>query len=65
MFSKGNGTIDLQEFLTMMDEEMAEIRESFIVFDRDGNGFITAAEFRMQVIKSLIMRSKKWSERQI
>lgn len=59
MFSKGNGTIHLQEFLTMMDEEMAEIRESFIVFDRDGNGFITAAEYRMQVIKSLIMRSKK------
>lgn len=59
MFSKGNGTIDLQEFLTMMDEKMTEIRGTFFVFDRDGNGFITAAEYRMQVIKSLIMRSKK------
>lgn len=59
MFSKGNGTIDPQEFLTMMDEKMAEIRGAFFVFDRDGNGLITAAEYRMQVIKSLIMRSKK------
>lgn len=39
MFSKGNGTIDFQEFLTMMDENMAEIRGAFFVFDRDGNGF--------------------------
>lgn len=59
MFSKGNGTIDLQEFLTMMDEKMTEIPGAFFVFDGDGNGFITAAEYRMQVIKSLIMRSKK------
>lgn len=52
MFSKGNGTIHLQEFLSMMDEEMAEIRESFIVFDRDGNGFITAAELKHTIQKT-------------
>ncbi|XP_070538757.1 calmodulin-like [Ptychodera flava] len=50
----GNGTIDFPEFLTMMarktkdtDSELEnEIREAFRVFDRDGNGFISASELR-------------------
>ena len=52
----GNGTIDFLEFLTMMarkmedidheEEIMEEIMEAFKVFDRDGNGFISAAEVR-------------------
>ncbi|CAF4540760.1 unnamed protein product [Rotaria sp. Silwood2] len=48
----GNGTIDFPEFLTMMARKMKdtdseeEIREAFRVFDKDGNGFISAAEFR-------------------
>ena len=48
----GNGTIDFPEFLTMMTIKMKdanskeEIREAFRVFDRDGNGFISAAELR-------------------
>jgi len=48
----GNGTIDFPEFLTMMARKMKdtdseeEIREAFKVFDRDGNGYITAAELR-------------------
>ncbi len=51
MFS-GNGTIDFPEFLTMMARKMKdtdseeEIREAFRVFDKDGNGFISAAELR-------------------
>lgn len=48
----GNGTIDFPEFLTMMARKMKdtdseeEIREAFRVFDKDGNGFISAAELR-------------------
>ena len=48
----GNGTIDFPEFLTMMARKMKdtdseeEIREAFRVFDKDGNGFFSAAELR-------------------
>ncbi|KAF9368730.1 hypothetical protein CPB97_004299 [Podila verticillata] len=48
----GNGTIDFPEFLTMMARKMVdtdseeEIKEAFKVFDKDGNGFISAAELR-------------------
>ena len=48
----GNGTIDFPEFLTMMARKMKdtdyeeEIIEAFKVFDKDGNGFISAAESR-------------------
>ena len=48
----GNGTIDFPEFLTMMARNMNDtdseemIREAFRVFDKDGNGFISAAELR-------------------
>ena len=48
----GNGTIDFSEFLTMMSRKMKdtdseeELREAFRVFDKDGNGFISAAELR-------------------
>ena len=48
----GNGTIDLPAFLTMMAKTMnkkdseEEIREAFRVFDRDRDGFISAAELR-------------------
>ncbi|KAI5108250.1 calmodulin 2a, partial [Silurus meridionalis] len=47
-----NGTIDFPEFLTMMARKMKdtdseeEIREAFRVFDKDGNGYISAAELR-------------------
>uniref|UniRef100_A0A8C2MDH7 Calmodulin n=1 Tax=Cricetulus griseus TaxID=10029 RepID=A0A8C2MDH7_CRIGR len=40
----GNGIIDFPEFLTMM-----EIREAFHVFDKDGNGYISAAELRHEM----------------
>jgi Ca2+-binding EF-hand superfamily protein len=52
-FRLGNGTIDFPEFLTMMARKMKdtdseeEIREAFRVFDKDGNGFISAAELRL------------------
>lgn len=55
----GNGTIDFQEFVAMMarqmkspqDEEI-ELRESFKVFDKNGDGFISASELR-QVMTTL------------
>ena len=56
MFYLGNGTIDFPEFLTMMARKMKdtdseeEIREAFRVFDKDGNGFISAAELRLDEI---------------
>nr|AHZ89377.1 CH-GECO2.1 [synthetic construct] len=48
----GDGTLDFPEFLTMMARKMndsdseEEIREAFRVFDKDGNGYIGAAELR-------------------
>lgn len=55
----GNGTIDFDEFVTMMlrqmktpqDEEI-ELRESFKVFDKNGDGYISAGELR-QVMMTL------------
>ncbi|XP_021091044.1 calmodulin-1-like [Mesocricetus auratus] len=47
-----NDTIDFPEFLTMMARKMKdtdgeeEIREAFRVFDKDGNGYINAADLR-------------------
>jgi len=48
----GNGTIDFPEFLSLQARKMKdtdteeELIEAFKVFDRDGNGFISAAELR-------------------
>merc|ERR1712070_1189279 len=48
----GSGTIDFPEFLNLMAKKMKdtdseeEIKEAFKVFDKDGNGFISAAELR-------------------
>ena len=53
----GDGTIDFPEFLTMMARKMKdtdseeEIKEAFRVFDKDGNGFISAAEPRHVVVR--------------
>lgn len=53
----GDGTIDFPEFLTMMARKMKdtdseeEIKEAFRVFDKDGNGFISAAELRHVYVK--------------
>ena len=50
--SDGNGTIDFNEFLTMMARKMKdtdtedEIKEAFKVFDKDGNGFISSSELK-------------------
>ncbi|RZS23110.1 hypothetical protein BHM03_00055972 [Ensete ventricosum] len=46
----GNGTIDFPEFLNLMARKMKdtdseeELKEAFRVFDKDQNGFISAAE---------------------
>jgi len=51
-FVIGNGSLDFAEFLSMMAKKMndgdseEEIKEAFRVFDKDGNGFISAAELR-------------------
>jgi calmodulin len=48
----GNGTIDFDEFLTLMALKMKdtdteeELIEAFKVFDRNGNGLISAADLR-------------------
>ncbi|KAG8974324.1 hypothetical protein FRC05_007630 [Tulasnella sp. 425] len=48
----GNGSIDLPEFIAMMEKrlkdttEEEEIQEVFKVFDKDGNGLINAGELR-------------------
>ena len=46
-----NGTIDYEEFIEMMvkredEEETDDIAQAFKVFDRDGDGFISADEIR-------------------
>ena len=49
----GNGEIDFEEFLQMMAKKMKEsdsdeeIREAFRIFDRDGDGFLTACELKV------------------
>ena len=46
----GSGSIEFNEFITMMSKKIKEnessndIREAFRVFDRDGDGFISAEE---------------------
>ena len=46
----GNGTIEFDEFLVMMAKKIKEnensddIKEAFKVFDRDGDGYISAEE---------------------
>ncbi len=52
VLSTDSGTIEFSEFLSMMAHKLkdtdseAEIREAFKVFDKDGDGFISAAELR-------------------
>jgi calmodulin len=46
----GNGTIEFDEFLVMMSKKVKEnesnddIKEAYQVFDRDGDGYISAEE---------------------
>ena len=50
--ANGNGTIDFPEFLTMISRNMKdadseeEIKEAFGVFNKEGDGYISAAELR-------------------
>eukprot|EP00090_Calanus_glacialis_P008588 TRINITY_DN16933_c0_g1_i1.p1 TRINITY_DN16933_c0_g1~~TRINITY_DN16933_c0_g1_i1.p1 ORF type:complete len:162 (+),score=55.97 TRINITY_DN16933_c0_g1_i1:114-599(+) len=51
----GDGTIDFDEFMEMMKKQAehqdnsAELKEAFKIFDRDGNGYIDAAELKKVV----------------
>lgn len=60
----GNGEIDFPEFLTMMARKMKdtdseeEIKEAFKVFDKNGDGKISAAELR-HVMTSIGMQPEK------
>ena len=53
----GNGTIDFPEFLNLMERKMKdtdsqeELKETFHLFDKDKNGFISAAELCHLMIK--------------
>jgi calmodulin len=48
----GDGTIDFSEFLTMITRKIKDAereeknRETFRMFDKDNDGFITMAELR-------------------
>ena len=48
--ANGDGAMDFPEFLTMMARKIRdsdgeeEIKEAFHFFDKDGNGYISAAE---------------------
>lgn len=50
--SNGDGTLDFQEFLTMMArrigqaENEEDIKQAFKFFDEDGNGFINYDELK-------------------
>lgn len=56
LLSEGNGTIDFDEFLIMMSKKMKEtdieeeMREAFRVFDKDGDGYITASELQQVML---------------
>ena len=56
----GDGTIDFDEFLEMMrkqaeqQDNSAELREAFKIFDRDGNGYIDAAELKKVTAAQLL-----------
>ena len=54
----GSGTIDFQEFLSLITKKMkdpaveSELMEAFKTFDKDGNGMMASSEFR-KIIKDL------------
>jgi calmodulin len=57
LFLIGNGTIDFDEFVAMLSrrittpqEEEIELQESFRVFDKNGDGFISTSELRQVIV---------------
>ncbi|KAL7322333.1 hypothetical protein PS15p_211964 [Mucor circinelloides] len=59
----GNGSIEFDEFVAMLSrkrrglESQEEIIETFRVFDRDGDGYISESELR-NIMASLVGRTK-------
>jgi len=57
MCDAGNGIIDFDEFVAMMarrmktpQEEEIELQESFRVFDKNGDGYISTSELRQVML---------------
>ena len=47
MDTDGSGSVDFNEFLTMMTRMKAEmLRSRFKIFDKDGDGFISTEELK-------------------
>lgn len=64
----GNKVLDFEEFLVMMekktkDDQMEEMKQGFIIFDRNGDGFISRTELRQGLENlSLTLTEKQLDE---
>lgn len=50
MDCNGDGFIDLDEFMNVVDTNRDDIMDAFLIFDSDKNGFISAEELRRVLV---------------